>query len=133
MRSNAPVPGFFTSFLKKLPDPHAPQPGLQDGDILQTCRIDLKWICTQNHKVSKESGLDLSLGMLLKAGISTGLGEAVDGLFHRESLLGEVGGAATQILPGDGALDPGEDIRASTGQSLPLLTVAPRSIRVFQE
>ena len=76
-----------------LPHPFALQPGLEDGDILDLCRDGLEGIFAQNHEVGPVSGGDAAFGVFLETGEGTGLGEAVEGFFDGEGLLGQIGGA----------------------------------------
>ena len=114
----------------RLPHPFALQPGLEDGDILDLCRDGLEGIFAKHHEIGAVSGGDFSFGVFLEAGEGSGLGEAVEGFFDGEGLLGQVGGTAVQILPGHGALDAGEDIR---GLHRAVGAVADGGTRVQQE
>ena len=57
------------------------------------------------------SGGDGALGAFLKAGKGTCPGEAVEGFPEGKGLLGQIGAAARQILPGHGTLDAAQHIR----------------------
>ena len=77
-----------------LPHPFSLQPGLEDGDILDLCRGGLEGVFAKYHEVGPVSGGDAAFGVFLEAGEGSGLGEAVEGFFDGEGLVGQVGGAA---------------------------------------
>ena len=77
-----------------LSHPFTLQPGLEDGDILDDSRGGLEGVIAQPHEVGAVSGDDFSFGVFLEAGEGSGLGEAVEGFFDGEGLVGQVGGTA---------------------------------------
>ena len=54
----------------------------------------LEGVFAKHHEVGPVSGGDAAFGVFLEAGEGSGLGEAIEGFFEVEGLVGQVGGTA---------------------------------------